>query len=615
MLHRKLSRHQPRIPLALSALLIVALAFVTACGTTAAPQIIEKQVIVEKVVVKEVPVEKIVVVEKEVVKQVVKEVPVEVVREVPVEVVKEVTVVVEKIVVATPAAKRGAPAKGGRDDVRMVMGFTPPTINPYLQGGLQPFYDIVPGAAIVARLDLLDHATSGFTGWEIVDTSNWKLFLREGVKFHNGEDWNAEAAKFSFDLIGDKAFGSPLHNLLGATETTVLGKNAIQVHCIVPCPIFPRFAQKVPFQAPKWYQTASDQDKAQSQIYGWGPYQLVEHRIGQFLKAEAYPDYVPVPGLFEAQLPILKEFTLFFRSEKTVRKAMLLAGEVDWVESLDIEDIDDVPDFRLEETGRIYSMAIDTLWHPALKKKKVRQALAHALDCDTMAQAFSRGVATCHALMSPPWVFGIDEKIDQNRYEYDPKLAEQLLKEAGYNNELIELNVPAGKYPRGEEVAESVVTFWQDIGVNAELKILETGIWKKYHKTGPGRLETIEEVLASAETLTAPKPLFRSPHVVLSVPNNDSMDFGRQVAFFFNCNAIRGKYCSADLQKISEAAIGAAGEERKKRLGEAARFAHDQVFGLYLFELTNIYALDDDLNWNQGVGGSRWFINTMSWAK
>ena len=83
------------VPLALASLLI----FVIACGGTAEPQIIEKEVVVEKEVIKEVPVEKEVirevekqvVVEKEVPKEVIKEVIIE--KEVPKEVVREIVVV------------------------------------------------------------------------------------------------------------------------------------------------------------------------------------------------------------------------------------------------------------------------------------------------------------------------------------------------------------------------------------------------------------------------------------------------------------------------------------------------------------------------------------------
>ena len=94
-------RKDPKL-LFLTPIVLVLLLAVSCGGTSAEPQIIEKQVIVEKEVIKEVPVDRQVVVEKEVIREVVKEVPVE--KVVIQEVLKEVIREVEKrvVVVATP---------------------------------------------------------------------------------------------------------------------------------------------------------------------------------------------------------------------------------------------------------------------------------------------------------------------------------------------------------------------------------------------------------------------------------------------------------------------------------------------------------------------------------
>jgi ABC-type transport system substrate-binding protein len=52
--------------------------------------------------------------------------------------------------------------------------------------------------------------TEGFTEWNQVYANRWQFKLREGVTFHNGEPWNAEAAAFSINSRATPARVSPV---------------------------------------------------------------------------------------------------------------------------------------------------------------------------------------------------------------------------------------------------------------------------------------------------------------------------------------------------------------------------------------------------------------------
>src|SRR5699024_706124 len=67
--------------------------------------------------------------------------------------------------------------------------------------------------------------------WEEVDETTWDFHLREGVKFHDGEDFNAEAVKVNFDRLKDERIGSPRAFLLDqVTEVEVVDEHTVRLH-------------------------------------------------------------------------------------------------------------------------------------------------------------------------------------------------------------------------------------------------------------------------------------------------------------------------------------------------------------------------------------------------
>jgi peptide/nickel transport system substrate-binding protein len=214
--------------------------------------------------------------------------------------------------------------------------------------------------SIIAKSTMEDATLSGFTGWEQVSTSVWRLSLCDGVKFHNGEPWTAEAAKFTFDFYGSADNGTPNYAFLGDTTTKVIDAKTVEVTCAVACPIFPRFSGFLNFLAPEWYQNASDAEKATSNV-GFGPLKHVEYRIGEVWRAERYEDYVLVPNLAEGAMPSIREVTWVFRSETGVRLAMLQTGEADLALRLDLDDADNMPAFAIGAEGSVMTLRFDTI--------------------------------------------------------------------------------------------------------------------------------------------------------------------------------------------------------------------------------------------------------------
>ena len=97
-----------------------------------------------------------------------------------------------------------AVVESARDDVVIVINEEPSIPDPWISTTLYPNQIIHNIAQPISFFgpDFTDTATAGFTGFEQVEPNKWRLNLREGVTFHNGEPWNAEAAAYTINQLG-----------------------------------------------------------------------------------------------------------------------------------------------------------------------------------------------------------------------------------------------------------------------------------------------------------------------------------------------------------------------------------------------------------------------------
>jgi ABC-type transport system substrate-binding protein len=136
---------------------------------------------------------------------------------------------------------------------------------------------------------------SGVESWSQEEPDRWRFRLREGVTFHNGEPWTAEAAKLGIDWHGDAAtagHATGSYGFHGAISAEVVDPLTVDVACDIACPILPRTTMFLKFQAPEWWATASE-DERETNTIGLGPYKVVEWRRGIEVELEAFEDYQP----------------------------------------------------------------------------------------------------------------------------------------------------------------------------------------------------------------------------------------------------------------------------------------------------------------------------------
>ncbi|MFQ6030639.1 MAG: ABC transporter substrate-binding protein [Dehalococcoidia bacterium] len=462
--------------------------------------------------------------------------------------------------------------------------------------------------------DLRIVPTSATVGWEKVDADTWRFELRQGVKFHNGEEWNAQASLPSFASLGNPASEAGSVNYTGSFTAEVVDDFVVDINCDIACPIFPNTAFFVDFEAPAWLASTTEAEQAIQSI-GFGPYKHVEWSPGVSITQEAYEDYVPVGDHFEFQKPFIQNATWVWRGEPTVIAAMIETGEADIGWDIGVDSVGSLPANMVKagSSAETYSLTTNTVWHPELKKKKVREAMVHAINCQEMIEFLYSGYTTCRGSIIWPGIIGATER-NTAPYPFDPERAKQLLKEADYNPEnKITITSRGTRIAKQIEVSEAIQGYLTEVGMNVDFQVVEPSIRRDMTRCGIGKA-TQEILEASGRNPEVDKPTNADFQAALdkgsadcptgdligNQPSNETLDFGRQLRFYMSCSSSRSLICDPSpggIQDQIAEALAASGDERQQRLEVLADRFHDDVLFISLFDLPVVYAVDAKLNW------------------
>ena len=441
---------------------------------------------------------------------------------------------------------------------------------------------------------------SGIESYEQMAPNRWRWKIRPGVKFHNGAPFNAAAAKFGLEYNAIPANVSAAVTWLGPDiKGEVVDELTFDLVCPQACPIAPRAGIFTDFQDPEWFQNA-DEGERSGMTMGFGPYRIIDYQPGVHTKFEAYKDYLPNEA-FAAQAPTIQFITHTYRAEATVRASMLATGEADWAADIGFEEEGRVPQAKSGKTAEVYLLVLELMWHPELKKQKVRLALAHAIDCEGLLQSLFGGRVQCHGAVSPKGTVGITPENSAPR-EYNPALSRQLLAEAGYDPaNAIDVNTRPGSNIRGLELMEAVVTFWREVGVTSNLNSWgDLGKARDVQNSGCGNFSEepgFREKMDCAQR-EPPGPYFASSHAYEVATSNEILDMQRFNQSRLSCFNRSSRVCFPELQAQLDAANAIpAGPERTQAMVEIGNIAYEQVYFIPFFEVVMVYGLSDAIEW------------------
>ncbi len=465
-------------------------------------------------------------------------------------------VVLSALVVALPLLAHAAPA----GTVVVAQGVDPTTLDPQN-------HQETPAANLATNIfdGLLerDHNLKLVPllaeSYRIAAPTAWEFKLRRGIQFHNGEPFDAEAVKFTFERLVD-----PKNKLRAASQfaplshVEIVDPYTVRLHTKAPWPILDTLMAAA-ILAPKYYAQKNAAQVAKNPV-GTGPFKFVRWVKDDRIELEANAQYW-------RGAPRVKKLVFRPIPDDAVRVAALQNGEVDVAVNIPphlASIIGNHP--RLFASAAPSVRTIQLLYYThqfdaqhklvgpyagPVADQRVRQAINHAVNVDEIIRTVLDGKAIRAATMLTDKHFGFDPALKP--IKQDLGRTAKLLAEAGFPNGIdLVLNAPQGRYVRDKEVAEAVGGQLTKAGIRTTVRVHE---WVSYlnnlgyvHKAGPLWLLGWGTTTYDAEVVYV--PLFRSGNILSNYHNPDfdgmvdeaqrTMDGKRRLELYQRINRLEG---------------------------------------------------------------------------
>jgi peptide/nickel transport system substrate-binding protein len=334
------------------------------------------------------------------------------------------------------------------------------------------------------------------TKWEpSEDGLTYTFTLREGVKFHDGTDFNAEAVVKNFERWANGTedqfpyYASMFGGFKGdeghvIASVTAEGDNTVVFKLKRPQSPFLKNIAMSPFAIASPTAFEKSGDKFGDNPVGTGPFTFVEWKKNDSITIDKNADY------WDKELPKLDKVIFRAIPDNSARLNALSTNEIDLADGINPSDTKTVTDNAKLQLFERPSMNVGYLGltntRPPFDNVKVRQAVNHAIDKQAIIDAFFNGGAEIAKNPMPPSISGYNDGIAG--YDFDPEKAKALLKEAGFEDgfemELWAMPVPRPYMPDGTKVAEVIQKNLADIGVKAKIVSYEWATYLEKTKNG-----------------------------------------------------------------------------------------------------------------------------------
>ena len=297
--------------------------------------------------------------------------------------------------------------------------------------------------------------------------------LREGITFHDGSSFDAEAVKYQIDWIREPKSSAWTAAWLAQLDSVeVVDARTLRWRFKGPWAAFVGVMANVPGYALSAKALREDADKYDSQPQGTGPYVLEEASPGNFLKVKRNPNWWFAKASGNPDMPYFDGIHIAVIPDPAVRLANLRAGKLDVL----VLDKAQYPPLRNDPAFNIWRLPGNHVTALRFNTTKgvfqdirLRKAVSHAIDRKALIAGTQFGLARLASCMFPSDHWCHNPELQP--VAYDPELSRKLLAEAGHAKGL----TIRGYYPNtaaAQTVAEAVKNMLGKVGITWDVELL-----------------------------------------------------------------------------------------------------------------------------------------------
>ena len=319
------------------------------------------------------------------------------------------------------------------------------------------------------------------TEWQVEeDGVTWTFQLKEGVTFHDGTTFNADAVVFVYERMIDPEINIGAYTLWEPIEEVVkVDDYTVQIITKEPYGGLLNVMAHGSALIPSPAAIEEHGDKYGLHPVGTGPYKLDSFDPGKQLVLSRNEDY------FDGE-PRYEKLTFTYVADSSARIAALKSGEVDVIDAVPVEnanELDADPNIDvINKSGlQVFGVGLNQN-NEILQDEAVRQALNYAIDKDSLIEVVFKGYGE---LIDSPLASGTIGHVSSGDYNHNVEKAVELLETAGWikgddgvfvkDGQKMAFNflVPEGAYPKDVMVAENIQSQLKAAGVEVEINTVE----------------------------------------------------------------------------------------------------------------------------------------------
>lgn len=323
------------------------------------------------------------------------------------------------------------------------------------------------------------------TGWEPIGNGDgWRFTLREGVKFHGGEDFTAEDVLFSYERAASPESDTSSW-FAGVDRVEVVDAMTVEFYTAQPNPIFPDSIANWMMMDAGWAEANNatrpnieQGNYATLNTNGTGAYMVTERQPGLKTVLTAFD------GWWDEDRGNVTTATYTPVQNSATAVAALLSGQLDLVEPVPLQDAGRVEQADGVDVIRGIEARVIMLGFPhdaesliaggegnPFRDPKVREAVAKAVNVPAILKMVMRGSAEQATQLIGPGLRGFSEVVGPTAYDVEG--AKALLAEAGYPDGFrFSLKCPNDRYLNDEAVCTAINTMLAQIGLEPLLETM-----------------------------------------------------------------------------------------------------------------------------------------------